>query len=87
MEWWGRIEKVVKLPFIPRPDHLCYDIEKKLMEPGGSKVVKLLFIPRPDQLCYDIENFQVGQRATRVINTKDSSIVKGERGHVVDYQD
>ena len=52
---WGRLEKVVKQQFIPRPDHLCYDNEKKLMESGGSKVVKLLFIPRPDRLCYDIE--------------------------------
>ena len=35
----------MKQQFIPRPDQLCYDIEKKLMESGGSKVVKLLFIP------------------------------------------
>ena len=54
-----RGKKVVKQQYIPRTDHLCYDIENKRWNMACKKVVKQQYIPRTDQLCYDIENLQV----------------------------
>ena len=33
----SRVEKVVKLRYIPRLDHLCYDIENILVGSGASR--------------------------------------------------
>ena len=53
------VEKVIKLQFVLRPDHLSNDIENLEVEYGGDQtLVKEQFVQGSYHLSYDTENLK-----------------------------
>ena len=78
-----RVQKVIKRQFIPRPDQLCYDIEKKLKEYGGSRKSYINYLSR-SQISYamKLKTFCWKGINEKVIHTKQGQLHHHMRGGV-----